>query len=198
MDGHGGSGVSNRLGSLLSSDEDDVVSKGEAFLGRFLKAERRIFAYILTLLPHRADAEDVLQEVSMMMWAKFDEREPPDDFVAWGCRIAYYRVRLHRRGRRRQRVTFSEALLERVAETMAEEATALQLDERLEALARCFGKLGRRDRELLAERLKEGATARSTAESVGRSVDTVYKAMARIRKAVFDCVARALDSERRP
>jgi len=191
-----GSGVANRLRSLLE-EEDNVVSKGHAFLGRFLKADRRIFAYILTLLPHRADAEDVLQEVSALMWEKFDERNPPEDFVAWGCRIAYFRVRLYRRGKQRQRVMFSEALLERLAETMEEEATALQLQERLEAMDRCFGKLGRRDRELLAERLKEGATAQSTAAVIGRSVDTVYKAMARIRKAVYDCVTRALESEGR-
>jgi RNA polymerase sigma-70 factor (ECF subfamily) len=177
--------------------EVDRSSKGPTFLNLFLKAQRRIFAYILTLLPHLADAEDVLQEVSAIMWEKFDDRNPPEDFVAWGCRIAYYRVQLHRRGRRRQRVIFSEAVLERVAETMAEEAVALQLNDRLEALVHCLGKLGRRDRELIAERFKEGATPRTAAESIGRSVDTVYKAMARIRKALYDCIERTLDPERR-
>src|SRR4051812_38209808 len=59
--------VTNRLHSLLP-DEGDVISKGRDFLARFVKAERRLFAYILTLLPHRADAEDVLQEVSAIMW----------------------------------------------------------------------------------------------------------------------------------
>ena len=189
--------AAHRCGGLLEGDdpEDDSGSKARAFLGLFLKAQRRIFAYILTLMPHRADAEDVLQEVSAVMWGKFDESRPPDDFVAWGCRIAYFRVRLHLRNMRRQRVVYSDEMLERLAETMAEEAEALELSERLEALNGCFQKLGRHDRELIAERLKAGATVRSTAEALGRSVDTVYKAMSRIRKAVFDCVARALHSE---
>ena len=39
----------------------------------------------------------MLQEVSVIMWEKFDERDPPADFVAWGCRIAYFRVRDYRR-----------------------------------------------------------------------------------------------------
>ena len=39
--------------------------------------ERRLYAYILTLLPHRADADDVLQEASLVMWDKFDDRQPP-------------------------------------------------------------------------------------------------------------------------
>jgi RNA polymerase sigma-70 factor (ECF subfamily) len=180
----------------MTADGDDVYSKGRAFLGRFLKAERRIFAYILTLLPHRADAEDVLQEVSVIMWEKFDEHAPPEDFVAWGCRIAYYRIRDHRRSQRRQRVVFSEAMLEHMAGTLAG-SVSLRLDERGEALSHCLEKLEGRDRELLSERLKEGASVRSTAERFGRSVDVVYKALARIRKALHDCVARTLAAEGR-
>jgi RNA polymerase sigma-70 factor, ECF subfamily len=192
-----GHGVSNRLG-ILPREEDGVVSKGRAFLSLFLKAERRIFAYILTLLPQLADAEDVLQEASAIMWEKFDEYDPPEDFVAWGCRIAYYRIQHHRRDRQRHPVVFSEAMLERVASIVAEEATVLQLNERHEALARCLGKLSQRDRDLLARRFKEGATPRSIAKSVGRSIDAVYKALAKVRKALYDCVERTLAAEGRP
>lgn len=177
--------------------ESASVSKGRAYLSRFLRAERRIFGYIYSLLPHRADAEDVLQEVSAIMWEKFDERDPPKDFVAWGCRIAYFRIQDHRKARRRCRVLYSDAMLEQVSATLLEEAPALHLDERREALAHCVEKLGWRDRELLAERFKDGATVQSTAASVGRSVDAVYKALARIRKSLYDCVSRTLAAEGR-
>lgn len=169
-------------------------SRGKAFLGLFLKAERRIFAYIFTLLPNRADAEDVLQEVSKLMWEKFDEADPPEDFVAWGCRIAFYKVMEHRRSQRRDRVIFSDAMLERVAETVSEHAGALRLDERHDALACCLGKLSRRDRELLEERFKEGASVRSVADRLGRSADAVYKALARVRRALHDCVERTISA----
>jgi RNA polymerase sigma-70 factor (ECF subfamily) len=192
-----GIGRSNRLTTLLA-EEDDVAASGRAFITLFLKSQRRILAYILTLLPHHADAEDVLQEVSVTLWEEFDEYDPPDDFVSWGCRIAYHKILHHHRSRKRQRVMFSEEMLERVAETMAEESAALQLEERQQALDRCLEKLARRDQELLAERFKEGATPLSTAERIGRSVDTVYKGMARIRKALYDCVARTLAAEGHP
>src|SRR5437879_12865989 len=78
-------------------------AKGKLFLAQFLKAERRIFAYILTLLPHRADAEDLLQQVSLIMWEKFDAQAPPEDFAAWGSRIAYFKIRDYRRTLRRSR-----------------------------------------------------------------------------------------------
>jgi RNA polymerase sigma-70 factor (ECF subfamily) len=94
--------------------------------------------------------------------------------------------------RQRSRVLFSQAILERLAETAVEQAGALQLDERREALAECIAKLSPADRDLLARRFAEGATVPSVAAGVGRSVDAVYKALARIRLALFECVTRAL------
>jgi RNA polymerase sigma-70 factor (ECF subfamily) len=165
------------------------------FLRLFLQNERRLYAYILTLLPNRADADDVFQEASLVLWDKFDERHPPDDFTAWGCRIAYFKVLDFYKKRRRSRVCFSQALLERLAETAIEQADTLQLDDRREALADCLEKLSPRDRDLLAHRFAPGATTQSTADRVGRSVAAVYKALASIRQALFDCVTRSLTQE---
>jgi RNA polymerase sigma-70 factor (ECF subfamily) len=173
-------------------------AKVRLFLRLFLQNQRRLYSYVLTLLPHRADAEDVLQEASLVMWDKFHERRPPDDFVAWGCRIAYFKVLDFSKKRQRCRVRFSQQLLERVAETAIEQAGALQLEERREALAGCIEKLAPRDRDLLGRRLAAGATTETTAAAVGRSVEAVYKALARIRKALFDCVTRSLAQEGQP
>ncbi len=171
------------------------TQKSKLFLRLFLQNERRIYAYILTLLPNRTDADDVLQDASMVMWDKFDEGKPPDDFVAWGCRIAYFKVLDFYKKSQRSRVRFSQAMLERIGETAIEQAATLQLDERRDALAGCLEKLGARDRELIACRFAEGATTESTAARVGRSADAVYKALARIRQALFDCITRALARE---
>jgi RNA polymerase sigma-70 factor (ECF subfamily) len=165
---------------------------GKLFLRQFLQNERRLYAYILTLLPNRADADDVFQEASLVLWDKFDADHPPNDFLAWGCRIAYFKVLDFCKKRQRSRVVFSQAMLERLAETAVEHAAALQLEERREALTGCIAKLRPPDRELLARRFAEGATIHSVAAAVGRSVDAVYKALARIRQALFECVTRTL------
>src|SRR5262245_2809137 len=178
---------------LLTAGEDpSPPGKSKRFLRLFLQNERRLYAYILTLLPNRADADDVLQEASLVMWDKFDEDSPPADFAAWGCRIAYFKVLDFCKKRQRSRVLFSQPVLERLAETAAEQAAALQLDERREALAGCLEKLRPRDRDLLAHRFAEGATVQSTAAHDGRSVDAVYKALAKIRQTLFDCVTRTI------
>ena len=167
-------------------------AKSRLFLRLFLQNERRLYAYILTLLPHRADADDILQEASLVMWDKFDETNPPTDFAAWGCRIAYFKVLDFVKKSQRCRVRFSQAMLERVAETALEQAATLQLDERRVALASCVEKLSPRDRDLLTLRFADGATTQSTAVQVGRSVEAVYKALSKIRHALFECVTRAL------
>jgi RNA polymerase sigma-70 factor (ECF subfamily) len=183
--------------SEMPPADAEFHAKGKLFLAQFLKAERRIFAYITTLLPHRADAEDLLQQVSLIMWEKFDAQAPPNDFAAWGSRIAYFKIRDYRRTLRRSRVIFSDAMLDRVAQSLADRALELRLDERHEAMVRCLEKLHRRDREILSERFREGATARSAAERVGLSVDAFYKALARIRRLLDDCVTRTLAAEGR-
>ena len=97
---------------------------------------------------------------------------------------------------KRSRICFSQALLERVAETAVEQAGVLQLDDRRAALTQCVEKLSPKDRDLLTRRFAQGATTQSTAAQIGRSIDAVYKALARIRHGLFDCVTRALAQER--
>jgi RNA polymerase sigma-70 factor (ECF subfamily) len=177
------------------SEEPDSSVRGKLFLRLFLQHERRLYAYIVTLLTNWTDADDVLQEVSLVMWDKFDADNPPDDFTAWGCRIAYFKVLDFLKKRQRSRVVFSQAMLERLAESAAEQAGALQLDDRRQALADCLAKLTPRDRDLLGRRFTEGASIQSIAAQAGRSADAIYKALGRIRLALFDCVTRTLARE---
>jgi RNA polymerase sigma-70 factor (ECF subfamily) len=174
-----------------------VADKSRLFLRLFLQNERRLYAYILLLVPNRADADDLLQEVSLAAWDAFDASSPPTDFLAWVRRIAYFKVLNFSKQARRARLRLSQVFVERVAETAAQQAEVLQLDERREALARCLEKLPPRDRELLARRFAEGATTRSTSEQLGRSVEAVYKALAKIRQVLFECVGKTLDREAR-
>jgi RNA polymerase sigma-70 factor (ECF subfamily) len=182
-------------GPLDSAGQEQPPAKGRLFLRLFLQNQRRLYAFILTLLPHRADADDVLQDVSVVLWDKFDPANPPNDFAAWGCRIAYFKVLDFYKRSQRGRVQFSQAMVERVAETALEQAGTLQLDERREALDQCIEKLDHRDRDLLTRRFAEGATIQGVAEQVGRSVDAVYKALAKIRQSLLDCVTRTLAGE---
>lgn len=181
------------------ADEPDMHSpdKSKLFLRLFLQNQRRLYAYILTLLPHRADADDVLQETSLTMWDKFDASGPPTDFLAWGRRVAYHKVLDFYKKSRRAQSRLSQIFLERVAAVAAQDSTNLQLDDRREALAGCMEKLAERDRDLLSRRFADGATTQSTSEQLGRSVDAVYKSLAKLRQSLFECVQKTLAREGR-
>ena len=62
-----------------------------------MKYQRRIFAYIHTLVPSRSDAEDILQETSLTICEKFKDFEIGTNFYSWACQIAYWKVKAARK-----------------------------------------------------------------------------------------------------
>jgi RNA polymerase sigma-70 factor (ECF subfamily) len=155
--------------------------------------QRRIFAYIYTLVPDRYDAEDLLQETSLVICEKFDQFEEGTDFVAWACQIAYWRVRYARQKFARSKVVFHQELVDALAQTAA--TMHEEIDARHEALAICLRKLPARDRELVLTRYEPGSGVPEAARRSGRSLEAAYKALARIRKLLFDCVSHQLTEE---
>jgi RNA polymerase sigma-70 factor (ECF subfamily) len=155
--------------------------------------QRRIFAYIYTLVPDRYDAEDLLQETSLVICEKFDAFKEGTDFVAWACQIAYWRVRYARQKFARSKVVFQQELVDALAQTAA--VMPEELDQRHEALAHCLQKLPARDRELVLTRYEPGSGVPEAAKRSGRSLEAAYKALARIRKLLLDCVTHQLESE---
>jgi RNA polymerase sigma-70 factor, ECF subfamily len=175
------------------SETDRRIVDVEEFVRLLMAHERRILTYILALLPNVADAEDVLQETSIVLWRKFPDYQPGTNFVSWAFRVAHNMVRNHRAKQCRCRVKFDEALLTAVAadvESMREELDLGRL-----ALLDCIDELPPGDRDLLQRRYELGATIKSVAVAVNRSVEGMYKSMRRIHDTLFDCIHRKLTSE---
>jgi len=152
--------------------------------------QRQIFSYIYVLVPNRSDAEDLLQETSLVICEKFHEFRLGTDFVAWACQIAYWRVRYSRQKFARSKVVFDQEIVDVLAKTAGEMAD--ELDERHEALGQCLQRLHPRDRELLLRRYEPGGNVEEAAKRSGRTLQTAYKALARLRKLLLDCVTTRL------
>ena len=54
----------------------------EQFLKLYSVNQKRIFVFILSLVPVRQDAEDLLQQTMMEMWKQFDWFEAESNFSA--------------------------------------------------------------------------------------------------------------------
>ena len=171
------------------SDEPSLERQKELML-LMTQHQRRIFAYIHALVPSRADAEDLLQETSLVIVEKFHEFASGTDFVAWACQIAWWRVRASRQKFARSKVVFDDDVLESVAHTAA--TMHEEVSDRHEALARCLQKLHPRDRDLLLTRYEPGAGVEEAAQRSGRSLEAAYKALGRLRKLLLDCVTQQL------
>jgi RNA polymerase sigma-70 factor (ECF subfamily) len=69
-------------------------------------------------------------------------------------------------------------------------------DYRRDALRRCLTKLSTADRSLVQECYQDHkVNFKATAQRLGRPENTVYKAMNRIRRVLFECINRTLVSE---
>jgi len=170
------------------------MSRGREFLRLYQANERRIFGFILALVPQWSEAEDLLQETTMTLWSKFGTFAPGTAFAAWARCVARYRVMNHRKKKRHQHVQFSDEVLEVLDERVR--STAAELDMFRDALGRCLRKLPERDRELVHLRYEYDATTKSVAQRLGRSVDAVYKALNRIHVQLLYCIRRTLAAER--
>jgi RNA polymerase sigma-70 factor (ECF subfamily) len=159
----------------------------------FLENERRIYGFIVSILPNLSDAEDVLQETSLILWQKFGQFELGTDFVAWACRVAQFRVLKFYEKQGRSKLQFDAAALEAVANEAI--GMAPLLEDRHHALAKCLEALNPRDRDLLHRRYADDATPQQISSQVGRSIHAVYKALSRIHDGLMLCVQQRLQKE---
>ncbi len=161
-----------------------------------LESERPLRVYVLSLMPHWADADDVLQQTKLQLWERFAEYDPSGNFLAWARKIAFYLVLDHRKKVNRERASFSQAALELVAEAAA--AIQPEADARHRALADCLAKLAPANRSLLRQCYEASRTVKQVAESLGRSIRATQQKVAKIRLALQDCVERTMRQEEHP
>jgi RNA polymerase sigma-70 factor (ECF subfamily) len=173
--------------------EMDQSSRTEAFVSLFAQNQYEIHSFVLTLVPNRADADDVMQTASIVLWRKFDQFMPGTNFVAWACQIARLEVQNFRRVKGRDRLVFDDSLLQSLGNLRLSMSDELEAHRRL--LRDCITKLRLDDRELIRRCYgKKATTAKSVAIEMGKPVNTVYKALIRIRRGLYECVQRAMNA----
>jgi RNA polymerase sigma-70 factor (ECF subfamily) len=168
----------------------EMVDRDETFVRLFVANQGRIFRYVLTLVANRADAEEIYQETSLLLWKKWAEFEPGRDFTRWACGIAFNVMRGYLRKRDRRHTQLDEDLLQLLSERWFTRQALL--DRQQHALIDCLEKLPPDQRRLVENCYGHDATAREVAEENEQSVHVVYKTLRRIRLALLECVQRRL------
>lgn len=165
------------------------IEHSEAVVRLFSQHQRWLYGYLTALLGDANDAEDVFQEVCVVMWQEHEKFQIGTNFVSWLSVIAYHQVQKFWRDRKKERRFLNMNILGQIAQAMPENYE-IQEDRR-KALATCLQKLPESDRALIQHRYSERKlTIKATADELGRPSATVYKALNRIRRLLFDCVNR--------
>ena len=171
-------------------------SSTSEFVSLLLDNERQLKAYTVTLVPHWADAEDILQSTKLELWERFSEYDKSGDFGAWARRIIYYRVLTFRKNRSRERLRFGQEAFDLVAREAA--AVANEANSRFSALISCLEKLTEASRALLWRCTAAGATVKDVALNIGRSVRGTQRAVAKIRRDLQVCIEQTMHREEHP
>ena len=162
------------------------------FLRLFAANEAAVHGFVRSLVPRREDAAEVMQEVAVVLWEKFDEFDSSRDFRKWACGVARFEVLAFLRDRARDRHVFDESLLVVIADEAIEDGAG---EARRAALESCLEKLQPRQREVVLAAYEPGARMDALARQRGQTAMSLYKVLHRIRLALQECIERTQAAE---
>src|SRR5439155_22760828 len=166
----------------------------DRFVEQFVRCQSRIYAYIVTLLPNRSDAEEVFQQTSLALWKKWPQYDPTREFVRGAGGMARLEAcAFLRKHAGRTLIGLSEEVLMEVAQVRLDMHESLEA--RQQALLHCLGQLKRQSRELLERCYAGKDSIRQIAEELRLKPNALYMTLKRLRRTLFDCINRTLAAE---
>ena len=161
---------------------------GGEFVSLITANQRYIYAYILTLVPNVSDADDVFQETTAMMWEKKDDFQAGTDFVAWGIRIAYFKILDFRKKQKKHRMVISDDHFKQIADKALVENKKTELV--FKKLNDCIKKLSPKDQHLIHLRYSVGLSVKNISTRIHVSIRMVYSHLSKIQGLLLDCIER--------
>ena len=165
------------------------------FLRLVVRHQQEIYAYVLTLVPHIHDADDIFQDGMIVMWQKFDQFQPGTNFAAWGVQIMRYQILDYRRNLARSKCVFMddslfEALIAHIPSVQDE------MPARIDALRKCQTLLTDRAKRIIKMRYERNTAITDIASHLKVSRRQVYHILGQINGMLLRCMRRTL-AERR-
>jgi RNA polymerase sigma-70 factor (ECF subfamily) len=160
------------------------------FLRHYAESEVALHTFVRSLVPTRQMASEVMQDVILVLWEKFDAAA---DFQGWAFGVAKNIALRHLRRQSRDRHVFDDELVNQLADDAA--ALVPVHDGHREALEHCLEKLPAAQRELVLSAYTKGTRMDELATRRGQTPMALYKLLHRIRQALLECVERTLAKE---
>jgi len=151
-----------------------------------------LYACALTVVGNRDDANDVIQEVCVVLWKKkCEEVEEILNFRKWACSITFILAKAHVRQRRRHHgMGFNDEALARIVQARSAGSELFEL--RRDVLRGCLAKLAVEDRKLLFDCYQDDVSLLEVAKRKGRTATAIYSKLKRLRQQLSACIQRQL------
>ena len=152
-----------------------------------------LYGYVFAALGNHEDTEDVLQEVSLVVAAKFGVLDREENFLPWAREIARRTLANFRRSAARRPAPVGDDVLRGLAAAADDLDRDTDWSGRHAALVGCLEALPAESRRVIRMRY-DGTVAGvdELARAVGRTTAATYGLLKRIREALRECVERKL------
>ncbi len=161
----------------------------------FLLEEQKdaLFAYILFLVRHRADAEDIFQKTALVIIKKAESGVIVENFRAWSREIAYRTVLGHRKKIRNQTRILSEDVALAIGDSFGRLSNSEAAEDLLAIVRECVGELPEQQQLLLNMHYEEGLSQAEIGRRVSKTTEAVQVALSRIRLRLLHCAKAKQD-----
>lgn len=159
----------------------------DQFMDLLLRHQGQVFGYIFAAVHNLHDAQELYQETSLVLWSKFSTYRPDSDFARWACRTAKFKVLNFQRQKHRSPLYFDSEILSDFAEIYVSKDREAVLQHQ-EVLAECVEQLSAVDQQIVDLCYGSQGSIKRAAEKLERAPKTLYNAVSRIRRALFNCV----------
>lgn len=163
-----------------------------------LKYRQDLLGYIFALTRDYEIAEEIFQEVALVILNEAATGRKVRKFSAWAREIARRRVANFFRGNPRRSKTqpLEESMVESISSAFDEEAAEGSASDglRLKFLRQCLEKLSRRAREAIDCRYRDRMQIAQIAAAMGWQVTAVNTALSKAKGSLAQCIGRKLRS----
>ena len=150
-----------------------------------------LYKFIFSLLPHKQDAEDVLQKTNLILFQKQKSFDAGlGSFMNWSFSIATFQVMAHKTKSARSKICLSNEL----TEVLASESIDYDTPQiRMNALNKCYNKLPQHMRKIAELRFKRDLSIKEISLCLGIPLGSVSPTLNRIRSNIMGCINTAYE-----
>ena len=169
------------------------LDKHALFMELFLDCQHDIRAFVAAGIHGWDHVDDIMQEMAVILWNKFDDYDDQYSFGAWARGIARKLLLRHYEKQGKKAALLSDEALHAIEQAFyRQEQDLMDRDQEQQALHFCLDQLSERMREMIQLRYQHDYGIHQIEQKTGSKYEAIKKALTRVRKQLTQCCERHL------